>query len=149
MLEQLFEQAERDGVTVVHRVLSEATGGGVCAWITGDPVVYLDPRLPRPERAAVLAHELAHARRGRLPRPGPPADFGPLVVREERACDWEAARMLVDLGWLADVMAMAEADGVTVTPVDVAADAEVTVSVAELAMQMVLDGHEVGGRRVA
>lgn len=30
VLQGLYEQADRDGVTVVHRPLHEATGGGAC-----------------------------------------------------------------------------------------------------------------------
>lgn len=143
MLQGLLERADRDGVIVVQRPLSEGTGGGACCWVDGEPVVYVDPRLPAAERAEVLAHELAHVARGYLPRPRSSAPYGPLVAREEAACDRDAAAMLVDLGWLADVMALAEADDVPVTAHDVAEEAEVTVAVAERAMLLVQRGAGV------
>lgn len=136
MLRGIIEQAERDGIIVIHRPLHSSTGGGACCWIDGRPVVYIDPRLHPYERAEVLAHELAHARRGHRPRIEGP-QWRPVAMREEAACDRDAATMLLDLGWLADVMALAEADGITITAHDVAAEAEVTVAVAERAMRMV------------
>lgn len=138
MLQQLYDHADHHGITVIHRSLNEDTGGGACTWVDGQPVVYLDPRLPRAERAEVLAHELAHVHRGHRPRPSSPA-YWPVVAREEAACDRHAARMLVDLSWLADTMALAEADHVTLTAEDVAAEAEVTVAVAERAMQLLTE----------
>lgn len=140
MLQGMLEQAERDGVIIVHRPLGEATGGGACCWIDGRPVVYLDPRLPATERAEVLAHELAHVARGHLPRPRPLGRYAPVVAREEAACDRHAAAMLVDLDWLADVMAMANDDGLTISIHDVAEEADVTVAVAERAMRLVETG---------
>lgn len=137
MLQGLLEQADHDGIIVVQRPLTEATGGGVCCWVDGQPVVYIDPRLGRAERAEVLAHELAHADRGHLPRPRSLSTYGPVVAREEAACDRHAASLLVDLDWLADVMAMADGDGITITAHDVADEAEVTLAVAERVMLLV------------
>lgn len=61
---------------------------------SGWRVIQVDYRLPRRERAAVLAHELVHDERGILYTDSTPAG---LVQTEERIVDDETARRLVPL----------------------------------------------------
>lgn len=47
------------------------------------------------EERSVIAHELAHHRRGGIDWPGMPDDWGAVVAREEWLTDRDAARMLI------------------------------------------------------
>lgn len=138
MLQQLLGEAERYGVEVVWRPLHESTGGGVCAWVSGRPYVFVDPRLHPRERVEVLAHELAHALRGWRPDAGVPA-WRPVVAREESRVDDDAALMLVDLEALSGFTALAEAQGCGLTADEIADTLDVTRSVAERALRLMAD----------
>lgn len=97
------------GWTVTVGLLS--SGRGRCRW--ADRKILLDRRLTWPQLRTTLAHEAVHAQRGPCPRW--------LVPREELTVHAQAARALIPIGRLADVLAW------SLDPRVVAADLEVTV----------------------
>ena len=62
-----------------HLTLRWARLDGILGYLERDLVV-LDDRLDRPERNAVLAHELVHEERGVVVSTRMPAGWGPAVV---------------------------------------------------------------------
>lgn len=75
-------------------------------WEPEHRVILLDSRLGQAERRCRLAHELAHVERGdECLTHGPDADR--LARRQERSADEIAARRLISLDQLADVLCWA------------------------------------------
>jgi hypothetical protein len=96
-------------------------------------VVYLDHRLRRRDRAAVLAHELVHDERGILyDHTTPPA----LVDKEEVTVERIVARRLVPGDELRRLVAGRTADGDPVDARLVADEFDVADDVAELALEL-------------
>ena len=87
---------------LVHRCrLDEGDGW----WCPQERVILLDERLDRREARCVLAHELAHALLGHAGCPPGYAERGWLARRQEAQADRWAARRLLALPQLADVLA--------------------------------------------
>jgi hypothetical protein len=100
--------------------------------IVGDAdqrTVWLDYRLPRRERNAVLAHELVHDERNLLYRPDTPRA---LIDKEEVAVRREVARRLVP-GEVLDEIA---ASGESLTAAEIADRLDVPEHVVRLAVRM-------------
>ena len=93
--------------------------------------IYLDYRLRRRDRAAVLAHELVHDERGILYDATAP---DALVAKEEAIVEREVARRLVPPAELVALVGRRD----TLTVADVVAEFDVADDVAELAVQLLL-----------
>jgi len=101
--------------------------------------IWLDDRLGRRHRNAVLAHELIHdERRGGCDLAGMPASWSAVVARDEAAVDDEVARRLVPVGELADYCRGLVGLGLGVTAADVAEHFDVTDTVAERSVALLL-----------
>lgn len=110
---------------------------GLLAQRDGNSVILIDRSLPPAERLAVLAHELAHIDRGGSGwEPGIPASLGVVVEREERRVDDLVARRLVPRGDLAEYVAAMVDLGEPVTAASTADRFEVSVDVAQRALEL-------------
>lgn len=130
--------SELEHVDVVHAILPEVVGGGICARLGGRIVVVLDRRLPRADRRCVLAHELVHLERDSLDCCvyGQPDDrWTSVMVREEMKVNREVARRLVPELELAQLIQAEVGLGQGVRPDIVAEHFEVTERIAETAME--------------
>lgn len=129
---------EADGVphvSVAWERLPAETGGAAVVERDGWVVVFLDPQLPASERTAALAHELIHVERaGGAYDPAMPDTWGPVVAREERRVDYEAARRLLPVARLLEAAEVVADLGGHVTAEEFAAEFELPVAVAERAM---------------
>lgn len=107
--------------------------------------ILLDPTLGRIARNAVLAHELVHLERGILYDASTP---GALVDKEEAAVEAIVADRLVPPALLLQYIdATADLEGVTAATV--AAEFEVPVDVAELALGRLVATLGIDRRRIA
>lgn len=131
MRRMLNDLADHAGVTIHTVELPDDLGAGVY-WPTGDGAwIFLDDRLPDHEAVEVLAHELAHhARGGGVGRCGMPPTWRPLVARDERECDLDAAGMLIDVEELAGYADELAGLGYGIHPQDVMREWEVSWRVA-------------------
>jgi len=87
---------------LVHRCRLDDGDGW---WCPQERVILLDERLDRCRARCVLAHELAHAQLGHAGCPPGDAQRGWLARRQEAEADRWAARRLVSLPSLAEVLA--------------------------------------------
>ena len=130
-------RALRSRTHIVFRlaVLPDAAQGAVYWPRGGRAAIIIDPRLPRAERNAALAHELVHDERGGgADHPGMPASWAPVVARDEAAVDQEVARRLVppaELVRFCEVMALLD---IGVTAHEVAEHFDVPPAVAGAAL---------------
>jgi hypothetical protein len=115
--------------------LPAETGGGCLARRGERTWIIIDPRLPKAERKALLAHELVHLERGTSARCSRyPRSWDAVVVREELLIDREVANRLVPPAALEFyVRRAAELHGVDSTMV--ADEFGVPIPVAELALE--------------
>lgn len=117
-------------------------------WPTSDGTYILVQHDLHPhERRSVIAHELAHHRRGGgIDRPGSHPMWQAIVAREEWMCDRDAARMLIpepELSRWVDEHLVDETIGIG--PRDVADAFGVTIRIAEAALDN-LTRYERGNR---
>jgi hypothetical protein len=118
--------------------------GGAVYYRRGDrAAIVISPSLPRPDRAAALAHELVHDERGGADHEGMPPCWGPVVKRDEARVDREVARRLIDLEELAEYVEGRASIGEPVFARDVAEWFDVAEWVAQRALEL-LQQQEVG-----
>lgn len=126
--------------------LPGVTGGAVLARASTGAVIMVAPELGPAEQAEAVTHELVHEERD---RPGwsrdLPASMRPLVAREERRVRYEVARRLVDLDDLWEFCVGMADVGLGVTAADVSERFDVTVSVATVALEQLLERWERAG----
>lgn len=146
MLTRLLDLADRHNI---HVTWQRVPGGGACVWYGDDIEVVIDPTLPDHERVNVLAHELGHALSGR------PIDAQAsellrhvLHARCERRADEVAADLTVDAEVVRRAAETVHDLGGHVTAAELAAELEVPVHLAELAVAATF-GHEVTRFRAA
>ncbi len=131
-------RALRSRTHIVFRLapLPADTGGAVYWPRAGRAALIIDPRLPRRERNAALAHELVHDERGGgADQSGMPASWRPVVARDEAAVDQEVARRLVppeELVRFCEVMTLLD---IGVTAFEVAEHFDVPETVATEALE--------------
>jgi hypothetical protein len=95
--------------------------------------ITLDITLERRERSEVLGHELIHDEFDLLWPPGTPSA---LIVKGERFVDRVNAERTIPMGALAGYVERRLASDLTVTPLDVAEEFDVTEQLAELALRL-------------
>lgn len=128
--------ADLDHIHVRLVDLPESAGGGALIRLEhGDVWILLDRALTRPDRRAVLAHELEHLRRGSCRWDGAPASWAAVVAGEERAIDRAVAQQLVPLDELR-AFAGRRSTVQAVTAECVAEEFDVPVSVAREACRL-------------
>jgi len=118
--------------------LPEEAGGAILARRGERSVVLIDKNLSRVERTAALAHELVHLERG---GPGrchhPSRSWEAVVLREELIIDREVAARLAPIEALARLVTRYDRLGEAVTVNTVAAELDISVGVARIALERV------------
>lgn len=137
MLTEITHQAEGDGLTVLHVDLPDWAGDGLLWPKGGRWYILVRYELDRPDAAAVVAHELAHWRRGIMSHHQMPESWGPFAAREETACNDLAAAMLIDLHELRSTMIACDNFGYAPTVHELAAEHEVPAWLMERAVTCV------------
>lgn len=87
----------RPDLTLEWRRMADRLG----EYLHGERLIRLDPRLPRRQARAVLAHELAHARACDVL-----THCSRVNLRQEQLADREAARLLIDVRDLGNALAL-------------------------------------------
>lgn len=141
-------RALRSRTHIVFRLapLPVETGGAVYWPRAGRAALIIDPRLPRRERNAALAHELVHDERGGGADLGEmPPSWAPVVARDEAAVDQEVARRLVPPAELAKLCEVLDLLDIGVTAVEVADHFDVPEPVADVALRAFADRRDHRG----
>lgn len=146
MLSGITHAAEQDGLTVLHLDLPDWAGNGLLWPKDSRWYILVRAGLDRHEAAAVVAHELAHWRRGVDPHHWMPDTWAPIAAREERACDDLAATMLIDLRDLRAAMVACDNFGYAPTVDELAAEYEVPQWLMERAVAAVARSEGIGCR---
>lgn len=121
----------------VRRVdLPPECGGEVTARRGERTWVLLDRGLTRAERRSTLTHALVHLERGTARSDHMPATWDAVVVREEHIVDGETARRLIPLDDLSAFVDRQVELGEPVHAIDVAAEWDVTLRVANRALHL-------------
>lgn len=115
----------------------------------GLPIVLVHDDLPIHEERSAVAHEIAHHERGGgIDRAGMPATWRPVVARDEAATDRDAAHKLLPpdelSAWVDERLVDVE---VGIGPVDVAAEFNITLRLAEAALDNLTDWERTIGRQ--
>lgn len=128
--------AERvEGLVVRWTRVASLMGGAFAARSRSGSVIGLDPELRGHERRAALTHELVHLERGLvLDPPDGPCTWAAVVGREEARVDREVARRLAPAEVVAEIAHRLIAGGEPVTAGAVAAELEVPLAIAGLAL---------------
>lgn len=128
---------DRPHLRLVHAPLRPPARGGLVPLGDGTAIVVLHDELGRIDRNAVLAHELVHDERGIFAPPDAPQA---LCAKEEAIVTQETARRLVPLDELAAYIRVCVDAGEPVHAGLVAAEFDVPLDVAYVAMQLLVKG---------